>query len=111
MCGELRGPYKQFSPTLTLLKMLFVLALQTHNNHQGMGIFANVAIKILNQDATEIHILLFLQTHFHTDLETVLISVIKTEYLWFILIATEGGSCSTLQTLVLKIPDMLGSNW
>lgn len=60
-----------------------------------MGIFANVAIKRLNQDATEIHILLLLQTHFHTDLETVLISVVKTEYLWFILIGTAGASCST----------------
>lgn len=78
--------------------MLFVLALQTHNKHQGMYIFANVAIKRLNQDATEIHILLFLLAHFHTDLETVLITVVKTEHLWFILIGTAEESCSTLQT-------------
>lgn len=78
--------------------MLFVLALQTHNNHQGMGIFATVAIKRLKQDATEIYILLFLLIHFHTDLETVLIPVVKTGYLWFIFIGTAGGSCSIIQT-------------
>lgn len=57
--------------------MQFVLALQTHNNHQGMAIFTNRAIKRLNQDATKIHIFLYLLAHFHADLETVLIPAVR----------------------------------
>lgn len=55
-----------------------------------MRIFANIATKRLNQDATKIHILLYLLAHLRADLETVLIPVVRTgennfDLFWFVL--------------------------